>query len=94
MVIIMMPLSESWQRDAACRDLDVEVFFPASGVEVAAAQEICKYCIVRKTCLEYALDNDLNHGVWGGESERGRRRIKKERRQAVAVRIGELVEID
>jgi WhiB family redox-sensing transcriptional regulator len=59
-----------------------ETFFPSDGVGVEKARKICNACPVADQCLEHALDNRIEHGVWGGASERQRRRILKQRRQA------------
>jgi WhiB family redox-sensing transcriptional regulator len=56
------------------------VFFPSDGIGVQVAQRICSECPVKGPCLEYALDNKVDHGVWGGTSERERRRILRRRR--------------
>lgn len=71
-----------WMHDGSCAAHRPEVFFPSDGVGVIAAQEICASCPVKAECLEYALDNRIEHGVWGGESERGRRRLLRTRRLA------------
>ncbi|MCC5953910.1 MAG: WhiB family transcriptional regulator [Acidimicrobiia bacterium] len=55
-------------------------FFPSDGVGVEVAKRICATCPVQAPCLEYALANRIDHGVWGGTSERQRRRILKRRR--------------
>lgn len=65
-----------------CRSVNPEVFFPSDGVGVDAARRICATCPVREPCLEYALDHHVEHGVWGGASERERRRIARRRRIA------------
>ena len=72
-----------WMNDGSCRNHPPEVFFPSDGVGVAVAQSICSACPVRAECLEYALVNRIDHGVWGGASERERRRILKRRGNAV-----------
>jgi len=64
----------------SCWELNPAIFFPSDGVGVQAAQEICEGCPVKATCLEYALANRIEHGVWGGTSERERRRILRHRR--------------
>ena len=69
-----------WHTEAVCRDTDPEIFFPTDGMGVLIAQRICNRCPVREECLEYALTNNEDHGVWGGESERGRRKIRRRRR--------------
>ncbi|TML20021.1 MAG: WhiB family transcriptional regulator [Actinobacteria bacterium] len=56
------------------------VFFPSDGVGVEVARRICATCPVKEPCLEYALEQRIDHGVWGGCSERERRRILKRRR--------------
>jgi WhiB family redox-sensing transcriptional regulator len=63
-----------------CRDLPPEVFFPSDGVGVEVARHYCAECPVKGPCLEYALENHIEHGVWGGASERERRRIARSRR--------------
>jgi len=65
-----------------CREMDPAIFFPNDGVGVQEAQRICVDCPVRNPCLEYALANRVDHGVWGGTSERERRRILRQRRLA------------
>jgi WhiB family transcriptional regulator, redox-sensing transcriptional regulator len=65
-----------------CRDMDPAIFFPNDGMGVQAAQRICNDCPVKAPCLEYALTNRIDHGVWGGTSERERRRILRQRRLA------------
>ena len=66
-------------REGVCRDSAPEVFFPHDGAGVALAQQICRGCPVRAECLEFAIDNRIADGVWGGRSERARRRIVRER---------------
>jgi len=63
-----------------CRELDPGIFFPNDGMGVQFAQRICADCPVKSPCLEYALANRVDHGVWGGTSERERRRILRQRR--------------
>ena len=69
-----------WMACGRCRDMDPAIFFPSDGIGVQAAQRICSDCPVRTPCLEYALVNRVDHGVWGGTSERERRRILRSRR--------------
>jgi WhiB family redox-sensing transcriptional regulator len=69
-----------WMGEGSCRDMDPAVFFPSDGIGVQAAQRVCDDCPVRVPCLEYALANRVDHGVWGGTSERERRRILRRRR--------------
>ena len=73
----------SWMADGACRAYSPNTFFPSDGVGVDRARKICATCSVTAPCLEYALENHIDHGVWGGCSERERRRIGKRRRITV-----------
>jgi WhiB family redox-sensing transcriptional regulator len=66
-----------WMIDAKCLDADPEAFFPEKGGSTREAKRICAACPVRNECLEYALDNDERFGIWGGMSERERRRLKR-----------------
>ena len=67
----------SWQRDALCSQTDPEAFFPEKGGSTRDAKRICAGCDVRTQCLEFALANDQRFGIWGGLSERERRKLKK-----------------
>ena len=71
-----------------CRDEVPARFFPSDGVGVDHARRICATCPVREPCLEYALEQRIDHGVWGGASERERRRILKRRRMEAAEATG------
>ena len=75
-------MDTEWMRRGRCKDMDPAIFFPNDGVGVQVAQRICAECPVRGDCLEYALDNRVDHGVWGGASERERRRLLRQRRLA------------
>ena len=80
-----------WMAEGNCRNYPPAAFFPSDGVGVDRARKICATCPVAETCLEYALHNRIEHGVWGGCSERERRRILKRRRNVATRRlIGEL----
>ena len=72
----------AWMGDGNCRAYPPATFFPSDGVGVDLARRICDTCPVKAACLEYALVNRIDHGVWGGCSERERRRILKRRRIA------------
>ena len=67
-----------WQERALCAETDPEAFFPEKGGSTRMAKRICRGCEVRAECLEFALENDERHGVYGGLSERERRRLKRE----------------
>lgn len=75
----MVPERPAWMADGACNSTDLSLFFPERGDSVTAAKAICAACTVRDTCREYALDHGIKHGIWGGTSERDRRRIRRQR---------------
>ena len=75
------PDGTAWMAMARCRDMAPEIFFPSDGPGVKVAKRYCAECLVRRACLEYALENRIHHGVWGGTSERERRRIAKRGRE-------------
>jgi WhiB family redox-sensing transcriptional regulator len=66
-----------WQERALCAQTDPEAFFPEKGGSTREAKRICNRCEVRTECLEYALGHDERFGIWGGLSERERRRLKR-----------------
>jgi WhiB family transcriptional regulator, redox-sensing transcriptional regulator len=66
-----------WQEEALCGYVDPDVFFPEKGGSSREAKRICAQCAVRDECLDYALENDEKFGIWGGLSERERRRLKR-----------------
>ena len=67
----------SWQGDALCAQTDPEAFFPEKGGSTREAKKVCTGCDVRSECLDYALQNDERFGIWGGLSERERRKLKR-----------------
>ena len=69
---------QEWQEQALCAQTDPEAFFPEKGGSTREAKRICQACAVRDECLEYALLNDERLGIWGGLSERERRRLKRD----------------
>lgn len=74
--------TQPWMADGLCRNYAPGIFFPSDGVGVDKARRICAECPVKYDCAEYALTYRIEHGVWGGTSERERRRILAERRLA------------
>jgi len=68
---------QGWQERALCAETDPEAFFPEKGGSTREAKKICTGCEVRAECLEYALGNDERFGIWGGLSERERRRLRR-----------------
>ena len=74
----------NWRADAQCLDEDPELFFPpGKGVQlqsqIRAAKKVCAACPVRAECLDFALGNQLNHGVWGGLTEDERKTLRRAR---------------
>ena len=68
---------EPWRLDALCAETDPEAFFPEKGGSTREAKRICGRCEVKVECLEYALGHDERFGIWGGLSERERRKLKR-----------------
>jgi hypothetical protein len=69
----------AWYEQALCPQVDVgDIFYPPKGGPSADAIRICDRCPVENQCLTYALENNERYGVWGGKSERQRRRIKRD----------------
>ncbi|HLG66387.1 MAG TPA: WhiB family transcriptional regulator [Acidimicrobiales bacterium] len=79
-----MNAAATWRRHAACRGLDVEIFYPVTDddADAAAAKAVCAQCAVRQACLEHALATRERDGIWGGATERERRRIIRQRRRS------------
>ena len=73
----LTPDDPQWQEKALCAQTDPEAFFPEKGGSTREAKRICLGCEVRDACLDYALANDERFGIWGGLSERERRRLKR-----------------
>jgi WhiB family redox-sensing transcriptional regulator len=78
-------MDTTWMGRGNCRQERPAVFFPSDGVGVDFARRVCASCPVKEPCLEYALVERIDHGVWGGASERERRRILKARRVRITV---------
>ena len=76
----------SWQVQANCLGVDPDLFFPERGASTREAKAVCRACVVQNECLEYALVNGEKFGIWGGLSERERRRLRRQR--ALARRPG------
>ena len=82
------PDDHAWQDHANCLGVDPDLFFPERGASTREAKEVCRGCEVRAECLEYALQNGEKFGIWGGLSERERRRIRRQRAQAARSVVG------
>ncbi|WP_456595491.1 MULTISPECIES: WhiB family transcriptional regulator [unclassified Blastococcus] len=75
---------DAWRLDALCAETDPEAFFPEKGGSTRDAKRVCTGCPVRAECLEFALANDERFGIWGGLSERERRRVRLQRRDTIS----------
>ena len=75
--IFGLPEEQNWQERALCSQTDPEAFFPEKGGSTREAKKVCLTCDVRQECLEDALEHDERFGIWGGLSERERRKLKK-----------------
>ena len=79
---VIAPMDLSWRRYAACRGADPDIFYPTSEEEVEEAKAVCRQCPVLGPCLEYALANRERDGIWGGATEKERRRMIRQRRKS------------
>lgn len=89
-------VDDDWRRAAACTGHDPELFFPIGNSGPAAAQteaarQVCRGCPVRLTCLEWALRERVDDGVWGGLSDEERRSLRRQRRRRDAANVREQV---
>lgn len=75
-------MNKLWRDRAACRGVDPEIFYPVTDEEADPAKAVCGECSVANACLEYALTAREREGVWGGATERERRRIIRQRRRS------------
>lgn len=69
---------EEWLQHGKCRGAKINIWFPEMGQPAAPAKAICRECAVSVECLNYALRENIRHGVWGGASERERRRLRRQ----------------
>ena len=72
----------SWQDHGLCAEVDPDLFFPEKGGGVQAAYRVCAQCPVKQECLDFALDNHIREGIWGGTSDNARRAMHDTRRAA------------
>lgn len=80
--------NEEWHKYAACRGLDVNLFFPEKGVsriQMANVKAVCSRCVVASSCLDYAVSqSDDPEGIWGGTSPRERRELRRRHKRRSA----------
>ena len=74
-----------WMTKARCREYDPEQFFVRGAAQSKRAVRVCEHCDVRSVCLQYALENGIEFGIWGGLTERQRRRVARAAAEQVAV---------
>ena len=77
----MKELDPSWRKEANCKGVKTDIFFSQYSLYIDIAKALCQACVVRSECLEYALEKPENHGIWGETSERGRRKILRNRKK-------------
>jgi WhiB family redox-sensing transcriptional regulator len=78
---VFLKETSGWQARANCMGVDPDLFFPERGSSTREAKEVCRGCVVRVDCLEFAIANGEKFGIWGGMSERERRRVRRARVQ-------------
>jgi len=76
-------MNKTWRTNAACTGIDPDIFYPLTEDDIDAepAKAVCGECVVREACLEHALAIREKDGVWGGATERERRRMIRQRRR-------------
>lgn len=74
-----LPDPGRWVDDAACKDVDTDVFFPDRGGKAGPAKLMCYACAAKAECLDYALTNNIKYGIWGGVGEGSRRKMRRDR---------------
>lgn len=78
----IIPEEDKWWDQGACRGLDAAIFYPDDEVGAQSAQAVCADCAVRVSCLDHALNSREKAGVWGGATEKDRRRMIRQRRRS------------
>lgn len=76
--------STEWMKRGNCRDMPPDLFFPRYEAEEEIALRACGGCAVRETCLAYAIEHRIDHGVWGGATEEQRRQLRRVARQSTS----------
>jgi WhiB family redox-sensing transcriptional regulator len=92
--VIFMFCTEPWMQRGVCAGMDYEMFFPERGQSVIPAKTVCAGCPVRAVCLDYAISINERHGIWGGNSEKERRVLRRQRgatRPGRRRRVGPLI---
>jgi WhiB family redox-sensing transcriptional regulator len=82
----LTPRPPAWTDDALCAQVDSELFFPEKGSNSAQyAKRVCQQCPVQTKCLDFALENDIEHGVFGGMTVKERKRLRRTRGEDTAI---------
>lgn len=68
--------SEAWMLEGICRNIDPDLWFPDAGGSTRAPISMCQRCPVKQRCLDYAMDNEIEYGVWGGTSNKQRKAMR------------------
>jgi WhiB family redox-sensing transcriptional regulator len=71
-------IDQDWRAEGLCAKSDPDLFFAVGAIEHKQAKRICRSCPVREQCLTYAMDSPVDHGIWGGLTERERRRWRRQ----------------
>jgi WhiB family redox-sensing transcriptional regulator len=84
---------EGWRDQAACKDTDLDLFFPAGRTgpavrEIRAAKAVCQECPVRGPCLQFAFETNQESGIWGGKDQEERHRLRPAWRAGAGSRLG------
>ena len=69
---------QNWRAHALCAGDDPDLWFAAGAIEHKLAKRVCRGCPVQRECLAYAMDAPIDHGIWGGLTERERRRFRRQ----------------
>lgn len=78
MAEVELLLDQNWRALGSCAGTDPDLWFAVGAREHKDAKRICRGCPVRRECLAYAMDAPVDHGVWGGLTERERRRYRRQ----------------
>jgi WhiB family redox-sensing transcriptional regulator len=69
---------QDWRAEALCAQVDPDLFFAVGAREHREAKQVCRQCPVRMECLVHAMEAPIDHGIWGGMTERERRRFRRQ----------------
>ena len=81
---LSLALDQNWRAEGLCAAKDPDIWFSVGAVEHKYAKTICRQCPVQAECLRYAMEAPVEHGIWGGMTERERRRARRKRDSSAA----------